>query len=260
MVRLEAQEISFSYGSEEVLKGIDLALEEGEILGLVGPNGSGKSTLIKCLNRVLHPKGRIRLDGRDITGMSTREIARCIAYVPQALSVGMMMNVFDFVMMGRRPHIGWSVGDRDVEKVVEAIRLLGLEELAFRRTTQISGGERQKVMIARALAQETPILLLDEPTSSLDLRHQMEVMELVQRQAQEKGTGVIVALHDLNLAARYCDRIVMLKGGRIAGTGRPTELFLPEKIRAVYGIEVEIHRIDGVPYLIPIRPSGEAAA
>jgi iron complex transport system ATP-binding protein len=141
--------------------------------------------------------------------------------------------------------------------VTKAIQLLGLQDLAFRKTTQISGGERQKVLIARALAQEPSILLLDEPTSSLDLRHQMEVMELVRTLARERGMGVFMALHDLNLAARYCDKIVMLKDGSIVGEGTPSELLVPSIIQSVYGIEVSIHQEGEVPYVLPLRPIKE---
>jgi iron complex transport system ATP-binding protein len=256
-VKLEAENLSFSYGSREVLRGVSFTLEPATCLGLVGPNGCGKSTLIKCLNRILVPKGQVRLDGREMRSLGSVEIALCMSYVPQATTVGMAITVFDFLLMGRRPHVRWSVSDHDVEMVTKAIQLLGLQDLAFRKTTQISGGERQKVLIARALAQEPSILLLDEPTSSLDLRHQMEVMELVRTLARERGMGVFMALHDLNLAARYCDKIVMLKDGSIVGEGTPSELLVPSIIQSVYGIEVSIHQEGEVPYVLPLRPIKE---
>lgn len=256
-MKLEAENLSFSYGSRQVLRGVSFTLEPATCLGLVGPNGSGKSTLIKCLNRILVPTGQVRLDGREMRSMGSMEIARCMSYVPQVLTVGMAITVFDFLLMGRRPHVRWSVSDRDVEKVTQAIQLLGLQDLAFRKTTQVSGGERQKVLIARALAQEPSILLLDEPTSSLDLRHQMEVMDLVRTLARERGMGVFMALHDLNLAARYCDRIMMLKEGAIVGEGAPSELFVPSFLQSVYGIEVSIHQEGKIPYVVPLRPIQE---
>jgi len=178
--------LAFGYNSHRILDGINLSIENSEILSLVGPNGSGKTTLIKCIDRILKPKGSILLDGKEIEKMSRQDIARQIGYVPQSSSTPLATTVFDTVLMGRRPHIGWRVTDADLEKVADVLEMLHLDDLAMRDFSQLSGGQKQKVLIARALAQEPAVLLLDEPTSNLDMLHQLEVMEIVSRTVKER--------------------------------------------------------------------------
>ena len=253
---LEVRDLSFSYEDGKVFEGISFDLDDGEVLGVVGPNGCGKTTLIKCVDRILAPEGQVFIQGKDSARYSSDELARAVAYVPQALSIGMAMTVLEVVLMGRRPHVRWSVTDRDLSLVTGTLERLAIGHLAFRKLTQVSGGERQKVMIARSLVQEPALLLLDEPTSALDLLHQLEVMELIRSVAREKDIGVLLAIHDLNLAARYCDRVLVMHQGRVIGAGRPADLLTPDLIRDVYGVRVLVGSRDGLPYILPVGPVG----
>lgn len=260
MVKITIKDLSFSYHSTEILQDINLVVDKAEVLGLVGPNGSGKTTLIKCIDRILKPKGVILLDGNDIERMSRVEVARLVGYVPQTSSSPLSTTVFDTVLMGRRPHIGWRISDKDLEKVAEILGLLKIDDLAMRDFSEISGGQKQKVLIARALCQEADVLLLDEPTSNLDMRHQLEVMEILRDLVAERKISAVVAIHDLNLASRFADKLAILKGGRIYATGTPSELLSPEIIRDVYGVEALV--MDGLnrPYIIPLRSLNGATA
>ncbi|NLM30452.1 MAG: ABC transporter ATP-binding protein [Methanomicrobiales archaeon] len=255
MPLLRAQGISFAYNERRVLDGISFTLHAGEVLGLVGPNGSGKTTLIRCLDRILTPEGEIHLDGRDMLSMSRPEIARVIAYVPQNSGTLSSATVFETVLMGRRPHLRWSVSEVDKQKVSDALSLLGISAFASRRIDRLSGGERQRVLVARAIAQDARVLLLDEPTSALDIRNRIEVMALLFRLAEERGLAVVAAIHDLNLAARYCHRLLILKDGLVLGQGEPSSLLTPEMVREAYGIEAAVKDEMGVPYVVPLRPS-----
>jgi len=186
--------------------------------------------------------------------MSRMEIAKHIGYVPQSSTSAQALTVFEVVLMGRRPHIGWQSSDKDIEKAWEVLGLLKIESLAMRSFNELSGGEQQRVIIARSLAQEAKILLLDEPTSNLDIRHQLEVMELSRELVDKQKLAVVVAIHDLNLASRYCDKIVMMKTGQIVAAGKPTDVLTPENIKSVYGVEVAINYHDQIPNIIPIKP------
>jgi iron complex transport system ATP-binding protein len=254
-MRLELKNISFNYKDMSVLRDINIGVDESELLGIVGPNGSGKSTLLKCINTILKPEGQILLDEIDLKRMGLNEIARIIGYVPQAIhSYSFPTTVFDVVLLGRRPYLSWSVGSKDLEVVSDILSLMRLDDLGMRNFNELSGGERQKVLIARALAQDPKILLLDEPTSNLDLKHQLEIMELVRRLAKERNLIVILVSHDLNLASRYCDRLVLLSAGRIYATGKPREVLIDENIQRVYGIEAEVSYNDkiGLCNVVPI--------
>jgi iron complex transport system ATP-binding protein len=253
LVKITIKGLTFSYGSNKILEDLDILIEDSEILSLVGPNGSGKTTLIKCIDRILKPKGSILLDGKEIERMSQQEIARNIGYVPQSSSTPLATTVFDTVLMGRRPHISWRVSDFDLDKVAEVLELLHLDDLAMRDFAKLSGGQKQKVLIARALAQEPAILLLDEPTSNLDMKHQLEVMEIIRDLVREKRISAVMAIHDLNLAARFTDRLVMLKRGRVYAAGEPSTLLSEANICKVYGIEAIVMNALGRPYIVPLR-------
>lgn len=254
MVVISVKDLSYTYRKKPVFSGISFEAKEGEVLGLVGPNGSGKTTMIKCIDGILHPQGEVRVFGDLVSSLHRMEIARKIAYVPQSFPEGISSVVFETILMGRRPYLNWKIGPEDEEKVYHAMKMLGVEDFAFRKIKELSGGERQRVMIARAIVQETPVILMDEPTSSLDVRHQMEVMEVARSLAVEKHITVLISLHDLNLAARYCDRIVMFKEGALYGFGTPDEVLREQVIREVYGIETRIFRDGDCPYIIPVRP------
>lgn len=254
MVAVSVRDLSYTYRKKPVFSAISFDAAEGEVLGLVGPNGSGKTTMIKCIDGILHPEGDVRVFGEDIASMSRMDIARKIAYVPQSFPEGLSSVVFETIMMGRRPYLNWKTGPEDEEKVYHAMKMLGVEEFAFRKVKELSGGERQRVMIARAIVQETPVVLMDEPTSSLDVRHQMEVMEVARNLAVKQNITVLMSLHDLNLAARYCDRIVMFKEGVMSGFGTPDEVLKEDVIRQVYGVEARVYHDADYPYIIPVRP------
>lgn len=255
-MRLRVKDVEFSYRSVRVLNGVSMELAESEMLGIVGPNGTGKSTLIRCLNRILSPqKGTVLLDVWDIKKMSLMELARKIGYIPQTTSQVFPATVFDTILMGRRPHVGWRSSEKDTEKVLEMLRLLNIEEFAMRDINELSGGQQQKVFIARALTQEPDILLLDEPTSNLDIRHQLEVMDIIKNIIRKKGISAIMAIHDLNLAARYSDRVLMMNSGKIFAAGNPSSVLTPANIRDVYGVEADVtnNSDNGRPYIVPIR-------
>ena len=254
-MKLKVNNVEFSYNSTPVLENISMELDRSEILGVVGPNGAGKSTLIRCINRILKPqRGSILLEGQEIKHMSMMEIAKKLAYVPQTASHIFPATVLDTVIIGRRPHIGWRSSEKDVKKVVKVLKLMEIEDLAMRDFNELSGGQQQKVLIARALAQEASTLLLDEPTSNLDIQHQLEVMEIIKDLVAKKGISVIMAVHDLNLASRYTNRVLIMKAGKIFDAGSPCDVLTPENIRSVYNVEAEvINSSSGSPYIVPIR-------
>lgn len=253
MVRLSVGDLAFAYRDRPVLSEITFGVDAGEVLGLVGPNGCGKTTLIKCVDGILTPsRGKVTLEGQDLARMHRRDVARLVAYVPQSIANHTSSTVFETVLMGRRPYLNWSVRPEDEETVREALSLLDLDDLAFRQVRELSGGERQRVMIARAIAQETKAILLDEPTSSLDVHHQMVVMETIRDLAEERNLCVVIAVHDLNLAAAFCHRLLVMKRGSIHGTGTPGAVLSEDTIRDVYGIDAVVRHDLATPYMVPV--------
>ncbi|MDR0797472.1 MAG: ABC transporter ATP-binding protein, partial [Nitrososphaerota archaeon] len=202
-MKLTINNLSFSYAGVQILKNIGIDIKSGELVTIVGPNGSGKSTLLKCINRILKTKpNSILIDGQDTNKFTIKELSKKMGYVPQTSTSVFPFTVFDVVMMGRKPYINWNISERDNEIVIQLIDLLGIGHLAMRYFSELSGGEQQKVIIARALAQQPQILLLDEPTSSLDIKHQLEILCILKGLAQSEEHSIIVTLHDLNLAGR----------------------------------------------------------
>ncbi len=253
---LQADNLRFAYAGRTVLEDVSLQVTAGEIVALVGPNGSGKSTLLRCCTNVLAPAaGSVRLDGRDLRQLPRRELARSIAYIPQQPQIGPATPVFEVIQLGRAPHVGFVLGQRDREVVVEVIETMGLAGFAFRPIGELSGGERQLVLIARALAQEAPIVLLDEPTSALDLRHQLEIAELLRSFQRERRLGFLVAIHDLNLAQRFADRVYVLRAGRLLAAGSWRTTMTEQTIRKAYAVEALIREEQEVAYIVPLRPT-----
>ena len=245
---IEARNLRFSYGEREVLRGISLEVGEGEFVAILGPNGAGKSTFLRCLAGILRCEG-VFLKDRPVRDYSPRELSRILAYVPQRVEPG-FLTVFDTVLLGRRPYMGLTPSERDLKVVEEALKRLGIEKLALKRTNEISGGELQKVSIARALAQEPEILLMDEPTNNLDLKSQLEVMRLA-RELAKGGKTVIMVMHDVNLALRFAKRFVFMKGGRKIADGS-LEVLSEKLFEEVYGVRVEIGEVRGVPVVVPL--------
>ena len=249
---IELKNISLGYNGWTVLNNMTLKAVSGGLLGLIGPNGSGKSTVIKGMTRVINPySGHIFIDGRDVESMKREELARLVATVPQNPVLPQAFTVFEVVLMGRTPHLGLLryEGKEDMIIAWRAMEATQTESLAERRVGELSGGERQRVVIARALTQQPKIILLDEPTAHLDINHQTEILDLVKRLCLEQSLTVIAALHDLNLAAQYCDWLVMLNGGSVYTEGKPQDVLTAQNIKEVYGVEVCVfpHPINKLP-------------
>jgi iron complex transport system ATP-binding protein len=253
-LKLTINKLSFNYTGIQVLKDVELEVGLGEMLSIVGPNGSGKSTLLKCINRILKTKqNTVLIDGKDISKLNLKELSKIMGYVPQSSTSTFPFTVFDVVLMGRKPYIHWNLSERDNEIVAEMLDFLGIGELSMRHFNELSGGEQQKVIVARALAQQPQILLLDEPTSSLDIKHQLEILCILKSLAQTKHCSVIVAMHDLNLAGRFSDRMLMLKQGCIFAVGTPDAVLTEENIESVYGIKARVtNSILGRPQVTPL--------
>ncbi len=242
---LEARKLSAGYGEHVVLPELSLTLERGTATALVGANGSGKSTLLRALSRLLPPRsGAVYLDGKAIHLEPTKQVARRLAFLPQRGESPEGLTVEELVAQGRFPHRGafGGLSSADNAAIARAIAVVALEPHAGQPVDSLSGGERQRAFIALALAQETELLLLDEPTTFLDLRHQLEVLELVAKLHREQGKTVVMVLHDLNLAARYAKRMVAIRQGAIAAQGSPEEVMRPEILREVFGVEAEVIR------------------
>lgn len=234
------KDLTFSYPrSEEILHNVAFELEEGHCLALLGNNGAGKSTLIKCLNRIHNPtRGNVSIQGKGVQTMRRIDIAQTMAYVAQQ-SEGEQLTVFDAVLLGRKPYIKMGPTEEDLAITRQALNRLELTSFALRYTDELSGGELQKVVLARALAQQPKILLLDEPTSNLDLHNQHEVLGVVSRIAKEDKIGVIVIIHDLNLALRYCDRFLLIRDGEVYTYGDET-VITEKAIEDVYQVKAQI--------------------
>jgi len=258
-LRLEARDLEFYYSAEKILDHISFIVDEGRLIGLIGPNGSGKTTLLRILDGLLRPSGgSVYLDGRRLQDMGLNEVAKTVAMVPQDHAVNSGFTAFEVVMMGRMPHLGrLSIeGEEDELRVRICMALTDTLHLAERRVEELSGGERQRVAIARALAQEPKILLLDEPTANLDICHQLQIMDLIKSLVRELRKIAICAIHDLNLAARYCDELILLRGGRVISMGSPAEVLTPENLRRAFGIEAKVNYDPetGSINIIPIKP------
>ena len=254
MGTVKVDTLNFKYQIKEVLKAVELEVTGGQFLGILGPNGSGKTTLIKNICGLLTPEeGEISIDQQSVKAFSKRSLARRIAVVHQGGAADFDFKVEEVVLMGRYAQIGRFQSERpiDFEAATQAMKLTGTWTLRDRSIKSISGGERQRVLIARALAQETDILLLDEPISHLDIKHQMEILSLCRKLALEQGMTVIASLHDINMAARFCSEIVLMKSGTVVSIGTPRAVLTPDRMRDVYGIDVTVMGNE-VPIIVPI--------
>ncbi len=245
MVILEAAGVTCEYNSVEVLREVTFRIRPSDFVGILGPNGAGKTTLIRAISRALRPvNGSVFLDGSNVYSLSAKAVSRRIAVVPQDISIPFNFRSLDVVLMGRNPHLGFfeTEGPEDLAVAEKTMRLASCWELAERPINQLSGGERRKVLIARALCQEPGILLLDEPTLHLDICNQIETMELLQFLAKEREIAILAVLHDLTLAARYCNSLIMLKEGRIFAAGSVNDVLTEENIKSIFRVNADLRR------------------
>ncbi|MBT2514167.1 ABC transporter ATP-binding protein [Arthrobacter sp. ISL-30] len=254
---LSAQDLSLGYGGPDIIHKLSVAIPTAQVTAIIGPNGCGKSTLLRGLGRLLNPRsGEVLLDGLPLARQSTRQIATRISILPQAPTAPSGLTVADLVSRGRHPRQRWyqQFSSEDQSVVEDALRATDILELADTSLEDLSGGQRQRAWISMTLAQETEILLLDEPTTYLDLAHQVDVLELVRRLNREHGRTVVMVLHDISLAARYSDRIVAMKDGRIVAQGTPADVVTPERLRDVFGLDAHVvsEPTDGRPHVIPL--------
>ncbi|MFP8908347.1 ABC transporter ATP-binding protein [Streptomyces atacamensis] len=262
--RLSARDLTLAYESRTVVDGLDLDVPDGRVTVVVGPNACGKSTLLRALGRLLRPRrGAVLLDGRELDRVPTRAVARSLGLLPQAPVAPEAITVADLVARGRQPHQRWwqQWSEADERAVTDAMDGTGVTELADRAVDELSGGQRQRVWIAMALAQETGLLLLDEPTTYLDIAHQVEILDLVRRLNRERGRTVVMVLHDLNQAARYADHLVAMRGGRIVAQGPPAKTVTAALVREVFGLEAVVvpDPVTGGPLVVPGAPASAAA-
>lgn len=248
---LKINNISFSYRQDKkILDDISLDVNQGDVLGILGINGAGKTTFIKCINNIFSPdSGTVKVNGKDISSMTPKEIAQLIAYVPQYNGTFFNINVLDTVMMGRLPYAGRSYSKKDREIVYNILEKMNLEKFAFRSIHEMSGGERQRVFIARALAQQPKIIILDEPTSSLDLHNQLFILKIIEDLAKRDNLTIIMIIHDLNLASMFCSKLVMLKEGKIFAQGNSADVLIEENISKVYKVSSKISIEDGYKHI-----------
>jgi iron complex transport system ATP-binding protein len=268
---LRAVDVSFSYGQAghsttlPVLRGVSAEVRRGEVLGILGPNGSGKTTLLRLLSGTRRPSaGEVLLDDTPLLRLSRREIARQIAVVPQETQLAFDYSVMEMVLMGRHPHLGVFEleGPNDFAIARDALRATGTDALEGRQFNTLSGGEKQRVVIASALAQATDLLLLDEPSSSLDLRYQLETADLLRRLNRERGATLVLSTHDLNFAASICDSLLLIREGRVLMCGAPRQVLTPDSIRELYGVEADVQEHSRANRLtvVPIRASDDRGA
>ncbi|MFD4293309.1 ABC transporter ATP-binding protein [Rhodococcus sp. NPDC058532] len=255
--RLAAENLVVGYGDRVIIDGLDLDIPTGLVTTIIGPNGCGKSTLLRTLGRLLKPKsGRVLLDGKAISSMRTKDVARTLGLLPQAPVAPEGLTVADLVSRGRHPHQSWlrQWSSDDEGEVAKSLALTGVSDLADRAIDELSGGQRQRAWISMALAQGTDILLLDEPTTYLDLAHSVEVLDLVDRLHSELGRTVVMVLHDLNLAIRYSDRLVVMTKGSVVAAGAPGEIITPDLLLEVFGLEARVidDPVSDRPLIVPV--------
>lgn len=250
MTVLELKSLSFSYDGCKVFSNINLVIDHSGLYCILGPNGVGKTTLVKCINKLNTPtSGEVLLDGHNVSEMSLLDIARKIAYVPNGTSSVFSMTVSEAILLGRHPYAGWTTSDDDMEAVEEVVDLLGLKDYINRDISELSSGQLQRVMIARGLVQEPEILILDEPTSNLDAKYQMDVMRFLKSYARDKNIIVLMICHDISLAAQYADSVILMEKGGIRAVGNVSEVLTSESLSSVYDVKASVTNIDGKPHI-----------
>jgi iron complex transport system ATP-binding protein len=260
---LTAEQLDVTYGSHLVLKQIDLQLPAGEVMGIIGPNGAGKSTLVRALSGVLSPKsGRVLVNGKDLARLSPLERARQIAVVSQIGSLPPAFTGWEVVLLGRTPHLNWlgKVTETDRQMAVQAMQFTETTHLAASRVGELSGGERQRLLLARALAQDAPILLMDEPTTHLDLHHQVNLLEKIRQLASKHQLAVLVTLHDINLVARFADQVILLDQGEMKACGTPRDVLQSDLLSRTYQTPLQVVEISGNQIVIPGSPPAVSPA
>ncbi len=259
---LKIDGVGFAYDSVPVLKDITAELNGPGFISILGPNGVGKSTLIHCINKILSPTaGTVFIDERDVKDIAIKDLAKMVGYVPYSANDTFPLSVVDTVLMGRHPHSKWGSLDKDLDMVYDTLDLLGISDLAMRPFNELSAGQHQKVMLARGLVQEPSILLLDEPTSNLDVRHQLDVAKMLKKLSVDKQILVIMICHDINIAAKYSDEIILLSEGTIYAVGTPQEVITTDNLEKVYGVISRIVDDDDRPHVIlkdSISPAKDA--
>lgn len=252
---LTVKDIVSGYGEKMIINGISFSVGKGEFLGIIGPNGAGKTTLLKTVSRVMHPKaGSVSLDGRDIYGMPLKEFARSVAFVAQDTVIAFAFTALEIALMGRSPYLRLFHDEsrRDLDIVRRALAITDCDDFMNRPIDRLSAGERQRVFIAKALAQEPRLILLDEPTSHLDISHQVQVLDILKELTEKDGISIVSIFHDLNLAAEYCDRLLLIEDGRLAASGGPNDVIKYEIIERVYRTVVVVREnpVSGKPYIL----------
>ena len=254
---VELKNLDFAYKSRKktfpVLEDISVRIRGAQLVSILGPNGVGKSTLIHCMNRILDPTaGAVTINGYDVDGISIKDLAKFMGYVPYSSVDNFPLSVTDTVLMGRHPHSKWGTLDDDLRIVHEMLCLIGIEDLADRNFNELSAGQHQKVMLARGLAQEPRIMFLDEPTSNLDIKYQLEITKMLRRLSREKNMMAIMISHDINIAAKYSDNIIMMHDGGIFALGKPSDVITSENIKHVYDVDAKVIMDEGRPHIIMI--------
>jgi len=251
---IKIEDMTFGYDENNILENVNLEITEPGLVCILGPNGVGKTTIVKCINKLLKPRGgRVFVNGTDVSSMGLLDVAKILAFVPNSQQSVFSMTVPEAILMGRHPRAGWTTSERDIKVVDAAIDLLGLQEFSTRDIRQLSAGQTQRVLIARGLVQEPDILILDEPTSNLDVKYQMDVMRFLKAYARDRRIIVLMVCHDLNITAAYADRVILMYGKGVFADGKPAEVLTAGNIKTVYHVNAEVSDFNGIPqvHLIP---------
>ena len=241
----------FGYRTFPILKGVNVVFDKSELVSIIGPNGVGKSTLIHCMNKILTPnENSVFIDGRDVRTITVKEMAKVMGYVPYTATNTFPISVIDAVMMGRHPHSKYGSMEKDLQISYDILERMGIEDLAMRPINELSAGQLQKVILAKGLAQQPKVLLLDEPTANLDIKHQLAVTKLLHNICKETNMTIVMICHDLNIASKYSDRMLMMSEGKIFAAGAPWEILTEENIRKVYDVDCKVIDDDGRPHIL----------